>query len=343
MTRSRSTPWAATRRPARSSTGALRRRRPSSASRCLLVGDEAAIRAEPARRRAPTGVEILGVPAEVIAMDDEPGVAVRTKKDSSVVRAAEAVRDGAGRRDGRRRQHRRHDGARRCCASAGSGASPGPRSRCRSRCRSRRPQLLVDGGATVDCAPEWLVQFARMGREYARLRLGVDEPTVGLLSNGEEPGKGDELRKQTFAPARRRAVVRRQRRGPRPHARHADVIVTDGFTGNVALKTIEGALKAAAGLVFTVARLDAGGEGGGRGRRAAAAPGRHRLPRPRHHRRRGAPRRRRRVRDLARLVDRPGRSSTRSASPSTASRAGSSTACRQRDRGTKDGRSTDAG
>ena len=61
------------------------------------------------------------------------------------------------------------------------------------------PHLLVDGGATVDCTPEWLVQFAHMGRAYARLRLGVDEPTVGLLSNGEEPGKGDELRKQTFA------------------------------------------------------------------------------------------------------------------------------------------------
>ena len=55
-----------------------------------------------------------------------------------------------------------------------------------------RPQILVDGGATVDCTPEWLVQFALMGREYARIRLGVDEPRLGLLSNGEEAGKGDD-------------------------------------------------------------------------------------------------------------------------------------------------------
>ena len=61
------------------------------------------------------------------------------------------------------------------------------------------PQLLVDGGSTVDCSPEWLAQFALMGREYARIRFGVDDPTIGLLSNGEEPGKGSPLVKETFA------------------------------------------------------------------------------------------------------------------------------------------------
>jgi glycerol-3-phosphate acyltransferase PlsX len=113
-------------------------------------------------------------------------------------------------------------------------------------------QVLVDSGATVDCAPEWLAQFARMGREYARARLGVDEPRIGLLSNGEEAGKGDELRKKTYAlladiPGFVGNVEGRDFMRP-----GVDVIVTDGFTGNVALKSIEGAIRGTASLVFGV-------------------------------------------------------------------------------------------
>ncbi len=110
----------------------------------------------------------------------------------------------------------------------------------------------MDGGATTDCSPEWLTQFARMGRTYAQVRLGIEEPTVGLLSNGEEPGKGDELRKQTFAALSGLPWFVGNVEGRDLMTGRPDVIVTDGFTGNVALKTIEGALKAAAGLVFTV-------------------------------------------------------------------------------------------
>jgi glycerol-3-phosphate acyltransferase PlsX len=62
-----------------------------------------------------------------------------------------------------------------------------------------RAQLLVDGGATVDPQPEWLVEWAVLGREYARVRLGVEEPSIALLSNGEEPGKGDALRKAAYS------------------------------------------------------------------------------------------------------------------------------------------------
>jgi len=113
------------------------------------------------------------------------------------------------------------------------------------------PHLLVDSGATVDCSPEWLVQFAHMGRAYAQLRLGVDDPTVGLLSNGEEPGKGDELRKQTHALLAGEPWFVGNVEGRDLMSGHPHVIVTDGFTGNIALKTVEGALKAAAGLVFT--------------------------------------------------------------------------------------------
>ncbi len=216
----------------------------------LLVGAEARIRAELPGGETPAGVEIVDC-GQVIEMRDEPGISVRTKKDASVIRAAEAVRDG------------------RADAMVGAGNTGATMAsallrfgRIRGVARPAvavpipvpfgQPHLLVDGGATTDCSPEWLAQFARMGRTYAQVRSGIDEPTVGLLSNGEEPGKGDELRKQTFAllsglPWFVGNVEGRDLMTGRP-----DVIVTDGFTGNVALKTIEGALKAAAGLVFTV-------------------------------------------------------------------------------------------
>ena len=135
--------------------------------------------------------------SEVVGMD-EPATAVRSKRDASVVRCAEAVRDGradamvgAG-----------NTGATMAAALLRFGRLPGI-----SRPAIAVPvpiagtgtrQLLVDGGATVDPEPEWLVQWALLAREYARLRLGVDEPTIALLSNGEEAGKGDALRKQAF-------------------------------------------------------------------------------------------------------------------------------------------------
>jgi glycerol-3-phosphate acyltransferase PlsX len=115
-----------------------------------------------------------------------------------------------------------------------------------------RPHLLVDGGASVDCTAEWLEQFARLGRTYAEFRLEVADPTVGLLSNGEEPGKGDELRKQTYERLDGQPWFVGNVEGRDLMTGRPDVVVTDGFTGNVALKTVEGALKAAAGLVFTV-------------------------------------------------------------------------------------------
>ncbi|MGZ4754115.1 MAG: phosphate acyltransferase PlsX [Acidimicrobiia bacterium] len=216
----------------------------------LLVGIEDAVRAELPDGKTPEGVEVVAC-SQVIEMHDEPGVSVRTKKDSSVVRAAEAVRDG------------------RADAMVGAGNTGATMAsallrfgRIRGAARPAvavpipvpfgRPHLLVDGGATTDCTPEWLTQFAYMGRTYAQVRLGVEDPTVGLLSNGEEPGKGDELRKETFAVLSGKPWFVGNVEGRDLMTGRPDVIVTDGFTGNVALKTIEGALKAAAGLVFTV-------------------------------------------------------------------------------------------
>ena len=217
----------------------------------LLVGPIEAVRAHLPDGRPPARVEILDA-AEVIAMDEEPAAAVRAKKDSSIVRSAEAVRDG------------------RASAMVGAGNTGATMAAALLRFGRikgvHRPaiavplpvfgedrlQLLVDGGATVDPDPEWLVEWAELARVYARVRLGVAEPTIALLSNGEEPGKGDALRKRAselfgdvkgfIGNVEGRDVARRS----------ADVIITDGFTGNVALKTLEGAVMGLAGLVFGV-------------------------------------------------------------------------------------------
>jgi len=213
--------------------------------RVLLVGLEDAI--APLLPGSVHGVEI--VPAtEVVAMHDPPA-AVRTRKDSSIVVSAELVRDGKAD----------------AMASAGNtGASMAAAllrmGRIKGAARpaiavpipvpGRAPQILVDGGATVDCTAEWLRQFAVMGREYARIHLGVDEPRIGLLSNGEEPGKGDDLRKTVFAMLETMPGFVGNVEGRDFMHDTVDVIVTDGFTGNVALKTVEGAIRGTARLVF---------------------------------------------------------------------------------------------
>jgi glycerol-3-phosphate acyltransferase PlsX len=189
--------------------------------------------------------------SEVVGMH-EPATAVRTKRDSSVVRCAEAVRDG--------RAHAMvgagNTGATMAAALLRCGRLPGI-----SRPAIAVPvpvagtstrQLLVDGGATVDPEPEWLVQWARLAREYARVRLGVEEPTIALLSNGEEAGKGDTLRKEAFELLSGVKGFIGNVEGRDLSRACADVIVTDGFTGNVALKTLEGAMLALAGMVFSI-------------------------------------------------------------------------------------------
>lgn len=217
-----------------------------------LYGDEHALAALLPGGVAPTGVTVVPT-TQIIAMDADPAAAVRTLRDSSIVRAAEAVRDGeadafvgAG-----------NTGATMAAALLRFGRINGV-----SRPAiavplpipgSDRRQLLVDGGATVDPEPAWLVQWAQLGQAYARTRINVESPTVGLLSNGEEAGKGDQLRKAAFALLRDSIPDFVGNVEGRDLARiAADVVVTDGFTGNVALKTLEGAMMAMAGLVFGV-------------------------------------------------------------------------------------------
>jgi glycerol-3-phosphate acyltransferase PlsX len=196
-------------------------------------------------------IEVLPA-SEVVAMDEEPANAIRTKKDSTLVRGAEAVRDGA---------------ADALVGAGNTGATMAAALLRMGRIQgvqrpaiavpvpvplSDRMSILLDVGATVDPDPEWLVQWAYLGREYAKVRLGIEEPTVALLSNGEEAGKGDELRKQaTPLFAEIKGFVGNVE-GRDLLKATADVIVTDGFTGNIALKTLEGGLLGIAGLVFGV-------------------------------------------------------------------------------------------
>jgi len=215
----------------------------------LLVGREDAMAAA-LPDGIPAGIELLPC-TEVIEMDDDPAQGVRRKKDSSLVRCAEAVRDG------------------RAAAMVSAGNTGGAMASALLRMGRIKgvnrpaiaapiptpgftPTLLVDSGATVDCQPDWLAQFARMGSEYAALRYGIDKPRIGLLSNGEEPGKGDDLRKKTSALLADMPGFIGNVEGRDLMTDKVDVVVTDGFTGNVALKTLEGGLKAVVNLVLGV-------------------------------------------------------------------------------------------
>jgi len=114
------------------------------------------------------------------------------------------------------------------------------------------PLVLLDAGANTDCKAEWLLQFAQMGALFARDRFGTTTPRVGLLSIGEEETKGDTLRKETHALLADGAwaeVCGASFVG-NVEAPGVDVVVTDGFTGNVALKSLEGAMKALVGAVL---------------------------------------------------------------------------------------------
>ena len=135
--------------------------------------------------------------SEVIAMDAEPGSSVRRMKDSSLVRAAEAVRDGAA----SAMVSAGNTGATMASALLRMGRIKGinrPAIATPIPVPGSKPTTLLDAGANAECRPEWLVEFAQMGGVYARDRFGIDRPKVGLLSIGEEAGKGSPFVKECF-------------------------------------------------------------------------------------------------------------------------------------------------
>ena len=200
-------------------------------------------------------LEILPA-SEVIAMDADPAASVRRMKDSSLVRAAEAVRDGK---------------ASAMISAGNTGATMGSALLRMGRIKGVKrpaiatpipvpghtPTVLLDAGANAECTAELLVQFAQMGTVFARERYGIAQPRVGLLSIGEEPSKGTPLVKETHAllngsdalTAAGGAFIGNVE-GRDIMTSEVDVVVTDGFTGNVVLKTLEGGMRTLVGAIF---------------------------------------------------------------------------------------------
>jgi len=195
------------------------------------------------------GLEVIEA-SEVIAMDADPGSSVRKMKDSSLVRAAEAVRDGK---------------ASAMVSAGNTGATMASALLRMGRIKGVQrpaiatpipvpgadtPTVLLDAGANSECNADWLVQFAQMGAVFAKQRFGIASPRVGLLSIGEEPTKGNPLVKETHKLLAEGSWIGETGaqfignvEGRDIMTDDVDVVVTDGFTGNVALKTLEGSLK----------------------------------------------------------------------------------------------------
>jgi glycerol-3-phosphate acyltransferase PlsX len=188
--------------------------------------------------------------ASHITMGEDPVRAIRQKKDSSLVIAAELVRDGkasamvsAG-----------NTGAAMTAALLRMGRIRGvarPAIATPLPVPGGSPTILIDAGANPDCQVEWLVQFGQMAAEYAAARYGTKDPSVALLSNGEESSKGSLLVKEAHERFSAGVGVRfiGNVEGRDLMKGCADVVVTDGFTGNVALKALEGALSVFFGIV----------------------------------------------------------------------------------------------
>ena len=189
----------------------------------------------------PAGVQIAHA-SEVIEICDDPATAFRRKKDSSLTVGLELLKNGDGD----------------AFVSAGStGALLSAATLLVKRIRGVRRAamapvvptgggaILIDCGATAECTPEYLLQFAFMGSYYAQKVLGRTEPKVGLLNIGTEPSKGASLQQQAHALLTEAGQAGRIRFTGNVEAREAvfgevDVIVSDGYSGNIFLKTMEG-------------------------------------------------------------------------------------------------------
>ena len=179
--------------------------------------------------------------SQVVEMDEDPARAVRAKRDATVRVAAQLIRDG----DADAMVSVGSTGAALTAAVVVLRRLPGMSRPALAVVVPARagPLVLLDAGATAQGDVDRLVQYALVGAAYAQVCLGVDDPRVGLLNLGEEAGKGDQLRREAFAalsalPLR---FVGNVEGCDIPHGGRADVVVTDGFTGNVLLKGLEGA------------------------------------------------------------------------------------------------------
>lgn len=218
-------------------SGALQALRESSI-KITLVGDEEAISSALAKRPQDSAISVLAT-SQVVTMADSPIDAIRKKKDSSMVRAFDL--------------HKKGDVD--AVVSAGnSGAVMASAIKFLGRLKDinrpaiatvfptlKGPVVMADVGANVDCRPKNLYQFAIMASAFSKIMFGIPEPRVGLLSNGEEGGKGNVLVKKThelLAASNLNFIGNVE--GRDTFQGDVDVIVCDGFVGNVCLKLSEG-------------------------------------------------------------------------------------------------------
>ena len=205
----------------------------------VLYGDEAALKSGLAERNISDARVTTVATTEVIGFDEQPTLAIRKKKDSSMVRAIEAVANGEAD----------------CVLSAGStGALLTGATLIIKRLKGvKRPALatvlptmdacalLLDCGANTDCKSDYLVQFAIMGSAYMKSVFGLEQPRVGLLNNGTEEEKGNELTKETHGLLKNAPVYFAGNCEARDVlGGEFDVVVCDGFDGNIVLKGTEG-------------------------------------------------------------------------------------------------------
>jgi phosphate acyltransferase len=207
-------------------------------AKLLLVGESSAIQRElDTCGPVPGNIEICHA-AEVVGMDEAPALAVRRKKDSSVGRAVDLVKQGAAD----------------AVVSAGNTGAVVVSATLKLRTLEAvqrpaiatimptqdRPFVLIDAGANTDCTPELLRQFAVMGTIYSRVILGQAKPVVGLLSIGGEDLKGNDTTKEAFKLLSASNLnFRGNVEGHDLYLGHTDVVVCDGFVGNIVLKTSE--------------------------------------------------------------------------------------------------------
>lgn len=209
----------------------------------ILVGDREILEAELAKRKVDDLPITVKNATEVVGMHESPSVALRKKKDSSIRVAFDLVKNGE---------------ADAVVSAGNSGAAMATGMFVLRKLKGvDRPAIatvvptlkgqsvVLDVGANVDCKPDHLVQFAVMGEVYARYVLGIERPRVGLLSNGEEEEKGNDLTRETHA------ILKKSElnyvgyiEGRDIYSGEVDVVTCDGFVGNIFLKTSEGLAEA---------------------------------------------------------------------------------------------------
>ncbi len=216
------------------------------------------------------GVEVIDAPIS-IAKAEDPVMAARKTPEASIVQAARAVAEGRAQ-------------ALVCAGGTGAALAAGTFNIKRAAGIYRpalalpmpvpnHPVTLLDVGANAEARKEHLVQFAFMGAALARTVLGVQSPRVGLLSNGEEAARGSALVQEAHAELRERVTNAREGldmfefvgnvEGGDVVSGRADVIVTDGFTGNIALKLMEGVSQTMLGAIRAAAMSSTRGKLGG--------------------------------------------------------------------------------